>query len=259
MEQADNTLPDIEAEPTAPWQRLMAGHGFLTELHRLYDTRFMLELEMLMAAPNPAIEDLRTGVEAAARAYIRERRKMRRRKPGAKEYRRLSALSEKLDAVSVELARVQDSPNCSGKLADALETWAQSADPSAAGIANLIEGAFGPGDPVGHIAAFLELLHKATADTVALGEHDTPSSYHEADLDRWSRRPKKTESQPIAALARAFRPYWERNAMRPFNAGRYDPATKQNKATAVDAIHLIGQKLDPDLTRARVVTVIRVI
>ncbi|WP_299899405.1 hypothetical protein [uncultured Ruegeria sp.] len=102
-------------------------------------------------------------------------------------------------------------------------------------------------------------MHKATAETVALGEHDTPSSYHEADLDHWSRRPKKTESQPIFALARAFRPYWERNAMRPFNAGRYDPATKQNKATAVDAIHLIGQKLDPDMTRARVVTVMRVI
>ncbi|NOC47041.1 hypothetical protein [Ruegeria sp. HKCCD7559] len=258
MDQADNTLPGTEAAPITPWQRLMTGHGFLPELHRLYDARFMLELEMLVG-PKADAGNLRAGVEAAARAYIRERRRMRKRKPGAMEYRRLSALSDKLEAVSVELARVQDSPNCSGKLADALETQARSSNPSAAGIANLIEGAFGPGDPVGHIAAFVELLHKATAETVALGEHDTPSSYYEADLDRWSRRPKKTESQPIAALTRAFRPYWERNAMRPFNAGRYDPATKQNKATAVDAIHLIGQKLDPDLTRARVVTVMRVI
>ncbi|WP_425080010.1 hypothetical protein [Ruegeria denitrificans] len=40
--------------------------------------------------------------------------------------------------------------------------------------------------------------------TDGMGEHDTPSSYHKADLDHWSRRPKKTESQPIAALARAF-------------------------------------------------------
>ncbi len=258
MEQAVNTLPDTATEPTAPWQRLMAGRGFLTELHRLYDTRFMYELEMLMG-PKANVDELRKGVEAAARAYIRERRKMRRRKPGAMEYRRLSALSAKLEPVLVDLARVQDSPNCSGKLADALEMQARSADPSAAGIANLIEGAFGPGDPVGHIAAFLDLLQKAAAQTVALGENDTPSSYYRADLDRWSQRPKKTESQPIAALARAFRPYWERNAMRPFNAGRYDPATKQNKATAVDVIHLIGQKLDPDLTRARVVTVMRVI
>lgn len=258
MEQADNTLPDTDTSPTAPWQRLMTGHGFLSELHRLYDARFMLELEMLVG-PKANADDLRKGVEAAARAYVRERRNMRRRKPGAMEYRRLSALSARLEPVLMDLARVQSSPNCSGKLADALEMQARSADPSAAGIVNLIEGAFGPGDPVGHIAAFLGLLQNAAAQTVALGENDSPSSYYGADLDRWSRRPKKTESQPIFALARAFRPYWERNAIRPFNAGRYDPATKQNKATAVDVIHLIGQKLDPDLTRTRVVTVMRVI
>ncbi|WP_377191377.1 hypothetical protein [Ruegeria meonggei] len=216
----------------------------------------MLELEMLIG-PKADVADLRKGVEAAARAYIRERRRMRQRKPGAMEYRRLSALSEKLEAVSVELARIQASPNCSGKFVDALETQTQSAEPSAAKIANLIEGAFGPGDPVGHIAAFLDLLQKAAAQTVALGENDSPSSYYGDDLDRWSCRPKKTESQPIFAMARAFRPYWECNAMRPFNAGRYDPSTKQNKAVAVDAIHLIGQKLDPDLPRARVVTVMR--
>lgn len=256
MEQADKPIPATDAAPTAPWQRLMKGHGFLIELHRLYDARFTVELEMLIG-PKADLDDLGKGVEAAARAYVRERRRMRRRKPGVKEYRNLSALSEKLEAVSGALARIQASPNCSGKFADTLEAQAQSADPSAANIAGLIEGAFGPGDPVGHIAAFLDLLQKAAAHTVALSENDTPNSYYEADLDRWSRRPKKTESQPIFALARAFRPYWERNAMRPFNAGRYDPATKQNKARAVDAIHLIGQKLDPDLPRARVVTVMR--
>ncbi|WP_170756108.1 hypothetical protein [Ruegeria lacuscaerulensis] len=259
MEQADNTLSDTTAAPTAPWQRLMAGHGFLAELHRLYDTRFMYELEMLMAAPDPDMEDLSKGVEAAARAYIRERRNMRRRKPGAMEYRRLSALSAKLEAISIDLARVQRSPNCSVKLADALETKVQSADPSAAGIANLIDGAFGPGDPIAHISAFLDLLQEAAAETVSLGEQDTPSAYYKADLDGWFRKARKTDSQPVAALARAFRPYWERNARRPFNAGRYDPTTKQNKAYAVDAIHLIARKLDPDLTRTRVVTVMRVI
>lgn len=256
MEQADNTPVDTNAASLVPWQRLMAGHGFLFELQQLYDARFMLELEMLIG-PKVDVADLRIGVEASARAYIRERRRMRRRKPGVKEYRRLSALSEKLEAVSVELARIQASPNCSGKFVDALEAQTQSAVPSATKIAGLIDGAFGPGNPVEHIAAFLDLLQTSAAQTVALNDHDTPSSYYGIELDHWSRRPKKTDSQPIFALARAFRPYWERNAMRPFNAGRYDPSTKQNKAVAVDAIHLIGQKLDPDLPRARVVTVMR--
>lgn len=121
----------------------------------------------------------------------------------------------------------------------------------------MIDGAFGPGDPVAHIAGFLDLLQKSAAHTVHLNEQDTPTSYHNADLDHWHRRPKKTESQPIFALARAFRPFWDRNAMRPFNAGRYDKATKQNKAIAVDVIHLIACKLDPELPRARVVTVMR--
>lgn len=116
---------------TAPWQRLMTDHGFLLELHRLYDARFMSELEMLIG-PKANIEDLRSGVEAAARAYVKERRRMRRRKPGVMEHRRLSALSEKLEAVSAELVRVQASPNCSGKLAEALEEQAKSAGPSAA-------------------------------------------------------------------------------------------------------------------------------
>lgn len=233
----------------------MTGEGFLIELQRLYDARFMLELEMLIG-PKADVDDLRAGVEAAARAYVRERRLMRRRKPGKREHHRLSSLSEKLDAVSAELSRIQRSPNCSGKFADALEDLAPSAEPNAAKIFALIDGAFGPGDPVSHIKGFVELLQKSAAHTVANGD---PGSYLRTEQDRWSKRAKKMPSQPIAALAHAFRPYWERNAVPPFGAGYYDPATKQNKATAVDVIHLIGRKLDPELPRARVVTVMRVI
>ncbi|CUH89946.1 hypothetical protein PH5382_03901 [Phaeobacter sp. CECT 5382] len=211
----------------------------------------------MLIGPKANIEDLRSGVEAAARAYVKERRRMRRRKPGVMEHRRLSALSEKLEAISAELVRVQASPNCSGKLAESLEEQAKSAGPSAAKLASMIDGAFGPGDPVAHIAELLNLLHKSASQTVYLNEEETPDSYHNADLDHWHRRPKKTESQPVFALARAFRPYWDRNAMRPYNAGRYDKATKQNKAIAVDVIHLIACKLDPELPRARVVTVMR--
>jgi hypothetical protein len=256
MDQTESPTPATDAQPPAPWQRLMEGQSFLIELHQLYDARFMLELEMLIG-PKAGVDDLRKGVEAAARAYIRERRKMRRRKPVVMEYRRLWALSDKLEAVLGELSRIQASPNCSGKLAEALEARAQTAESSAAKIANMIDGAFGPGDPITHIAGFLDLLQKSAAQTLHLNEDDTLKCYHEADLNRWQNRPKKTESQPIFALARAFRPYWDRNAMRPYNAGRYDKTTKQNKAIAIDVIHLIAQKLDPDLPRARVVTVMR--
>jgi len=236
----------------------MTGQGFLVELQRLYDARFMLELEMLIG-PKADVDDLRAGVEAAARAYVRERRVMLRRKPGKKEHRRLSALTEKLEAVSAELTRIQRSPNCLGKFAEALEDLAPLADHSAAKVYDLIDGAFGPGDPVQHIASFVDLLQNAAAQTLGYGEPEDPASYHQADLDRWDRRPKKMPSQPIAALARAFKPYWDRNAMRPFSVGRYDKATKQNHSVAVDVIHLIGRKLDPELPRARVVTVMRVI
>ncbi|WP_065327271.1 hypothetical protein [Tritonibacter mobilis] len=236
----------------------MTGQGFLLELRRLYDTRFMLELEMLIG-PKADVDDLRNGVEAAARAYVRERRLMRHRKPGKWEHRRLSALSEKLDAVSAELTRIQKSPNCTGKLAKALEELPPSTDPNAARLFALIDGAFGPGDPVAHIAGLLRLLQSAATHTLASVEESDPVSYHQIDLDNWNSRPKKTESQPIAALARAFRPYWERNAMRPYSAGHYDQSTKQNKSAAVDVIHLIGRKLEPDLPRTRVVTVMRML
>ena len=262
MEHASSPHPDAGpatvTPATAPWERLMAGQGFFVELRRLYDARFMLELEMLIG-PKADVDDLRAGVEAAARAYVRERRLMRRRKPGKWEHRRLSALTEKLDAVSAELIRIQKSPNCTGKLADALEELPASADPNAAKLLALIEGALGPGDPVRHIAGLVGLLHGAAAQTLAYGDEGDPASYHLIDQDRWAKRAKKMPSQPIAALAHAFRPYWDRNAMHPFGAGYYDPATKQNKAIAVDVIHLIGCKLDPELPRARVVTVMRVI
>lgn len=250
--------PATDTRAIAPWERLMAGQGFLLELRRLYDARFMLELERLIG-PKADVEDLRAGVEAAARAYVRERRVMLRRKPGKKEHRRLSSLAEKLGAVSAELVRIQHSPNCSGKIAEALEELAPSADPSAAKVFELIDGAFGPGDPVLHIARFVDLLHDAAAQTLVDGAPEDAISYHQAELAGWDRRPKKMPSQPIAALARAFKPYWDRNAMRPFSVGRYDKATKQNKSVAVDVIHLIGHKLDPELPRARVVTVLRVI
>lgn len=236
----------------------MGGHGFLAELARLYDARFMVELEMLIG-PKADVDDLRAGVEAAARAYIRERRLMRRRKPGKKEHRRLSALTEKLEAASDELDRIQGSPNCSGKFAEALDALAPSAGPGAAKMYKLIDGAFGPGDPVSHISEFIGLLHDAAAQALADGKPGDPASYHKAELDRWDNRSnkKKMPSQPVAALARAFKPYWDRNAMSTYGVGFYDPAVKENKALAVDVIHLIGRKLDPELPRARVVTVMR--
>ena len=51
----------------------MAGQSFLMELHRLDDSRFMAELEMLIG-PNASLEGLRNGAETAARAYPREHR-----------------------------------------------------------------------------------------------------------------------------------------------------------------------------------------
>ncbi|MEY8099852.1 hypothetical protein AB9F29_21070 [Falsihalocynthiibacter sp. S25ZX9] len=59
------------------------------------------------------------------------------------------------------------------------------------------------------------------------------------------------------ALALAFRPYWLRNSPRPFTAGKYSAKTKQNESYAVEAVLLIAQKLDPNITRANVVTVLR--
>lgn len=256
MDQANRLPAAADDGPFTPWQRLMRSPAFLAELDRLYDARFLVELEMLVG-PRADIDELRKGVCIAARAYVKERRRMRHRKPGKLEHRNLLGLSAKLEGVVAALARVEKSPNCSGKLSEALKELSTTADPSAVGIASAMDTALGPGDPVHHIAKFLNLLQQAVAQTVALDEVGTPESYYEADLDCWYARPKTTESQPIAALARAFRPYWDRYALRPFTAGRYDKTTGQNKAPAVDAIHLIGRKLDPELPRARVVTALR--
>ena len=257
------TLQDSPSA-TASWQVLRDSPHFLENLSRLFDEAFMNDLERI-AGPHANRNDLRKGTIAATRAYLLERRRMERRKPGKREFARMQSLKKKLGKLSRELERIRASPNYRGKFADAIDQQRTTNSGNLPSLASVLDTSFGSGDPVAHIACFIDTLHQA-AIAAAPQEIDHLAHWQVADmadatreheLQQWAKRPKKRESTPLMALARAFQPFWLRNSSRPFTAGKYSKKSKQNESYAVAAILLIAQKLDQSTTRANVVTVLR--
>ena len=249
---------------TASWQVLRDSPHFLENLSRLFDEVFLEDLERI-AGPHASRGDLRKGTIIATRAYLLQRRRMERRKPGKREFARMHSLKKKLGELARELERIHASPNCRGKFADAIDGQRTKNSDAPLSLENVLDTSFGSGDPVAQIARFIDTLHKA-AITTAPQETDHLADWQVADLadatrehelQQWAKRPKKRESAPLMALARAFQPFWLRNSSRPFTAGKYSKKTKQNESYAVEAVLLIAKKLDESVTRANVVTVLR--
>ena len=257
------TLQDSLPAP-ASWQVLRDSPHFLENLNRLFDEAFLTDLAWIVG-PHANRNELRKGVSAATRAYLLEKRHMERRKPGKREFGRMHSLKKKLEGLSKELGRIHASPNCRGKFADAIDQQRTSSSGNPPSLESVLDTSVGSGDPVAHIARFIDTLHQAS---IATAPQETNHLAHwevanladatrEQELQQWAKRPKTRRNSPLMALAMAFRPYWRRNSPHPFTAGKYSKETKQNEAYAVEAILLIAQKLDQNTTRANVVTILR--
>jgi hypothetical protein len=78
--------------------------------------------------------------------------------------------------------------------------------------------------------------------------------------DEWRRRSAAHRLQPshsVVVFLEAFRPVWEQNSDHPFTVGMHYTEAGSTVSYAVDAAHLILQKLDPALARSTVVTGIK--
>ncbi|WIY27332.1 hypothetical protein [Parasedimentitalea psychrophila] len=256
------TLQDLPSA-TASWQVLRDSPHFLENLSRLFDEAFLNDLE-LIAGPHANRNDLRKGTIAATRAYLLERQHMEGRKPGQREFARMQSLKKKLGKLSRELERIHASPICRGKFADAIDQQRTANSGNPPSLSSVLDTRFGGGNPVAHIASFIDTLHQAAIaaapqETDHLGNWqvaDMADATREHELQQWAKQPKKRESSPLMALSRAFHPYWLRNSRHPFTAGKYSKKTKQNESYAVEAILLIAQKRDQSTTRANIVTVL---
>jgi len=204
-----------------------------TDIKQIYDPIFVKEVARL-AGRGAVVDDLQRGIERGARAYLKERREMTRRKPGKMEARRLEPIADSAHALHLALARIEHSPNPRLNLTQALEALVGSEKGHSASMMRAVETMFGPGDPIKAIKELTELLSRAAAVTV--GKAPGPSAEDKSlrhgaalvgEIDRWRARPRKTETQPVLALVTAFRPTWERNSTHPYTEGMYNPEMRR--------------------------------
>ncbi len=245
------------------WQRLTESDDLRRDLARVYDDMFIRTIARL-AGPRANSVDLRKGIEAGVRAYLLTRRNMKRRKPGRLEARRLEPIADTARSLHSTLSRIEGSPNPRLRLMDALETLAISESGPGAALIREVEKIFGPGDPLRVLQDVTRLLALAAAQTVGkapgpsdenrIERHDT---LYETEIGAWNARIRKTETQPVTALARAFLPFWQRNSEHPYTEGMYQKHEHGTVSISVDAVHRIGRKLDSTLPRKRVVTAFR--
>lgn len=245
------------------WQSMMRNDDFQGDLARIYNDTFVRTLAR-MAGPSANLGDLRNGIEAGARAYLLVRRNMARRKPGKMEARRLEPIANAAYSLQSALDRIESSPNPRLRLMDALDELALSETGPGANLIREIEKKFGPGDPLRVLDDTIRLLALAAAQTVnkTPGQADDDrfvrhAALYDTELAAWDKRARKTETQPIIALAKAFRPFWQRNSEHPYTEGMYDKKQRRTLSPAVDAVHRIGLQLDSKLQRKRVVTAFR--
>jgi len=245
------------------WESMMQTNDLQSELSLLYDDTFIRTIARL-AGPRANPGDLRKGIEAGVRAYLLTRRSMKRRKPGRLEARRLEPIADAAHSLHSTLSRIEGSPNPRLKLTEALEALAISESGPGAALIRDVEKIFGPGDPLRVLEDVTRLLTLAAAQTVgkAPGHSDENrierhETLYETEIDAWNARTRKTETQPVIALARAFRPFWQRNSEHPYTEGMYQKQKLGTASISVDAVHRIGLRLDSNLPRKRVVTAFR--
>ncbi|WBL34040.1 hypothetical protein O5O51_04885 [Sinirhodobacter sp. HNIBRBA609] len=254
-------MPKTDAPP--PWEALLYSDNLPRDLAKLYDEPFLARIAALANARVPAAS-LREGVEEAARAYLLARRDMRKRQPGKLAHRRIEAVADTSYALARALERLEVSPNPQLKVAEALERLSQDRSGRGAHLLRIIQTWHGPGDPMRALREISDALAEVSAELVGKAPGDPRDGMdargaitHLADLAAWRERPVKTETVPVRAMAADFRTTWQACSFLPYTEGKHDKRRGGTKSPAVDAVHMIGLALDPDLSRSRVVTAFR--
>ncbi len=82
----------------------------------------------------------------------------------------------------------------------------------------------------------------------------------EQEMQLWRKRSKERKlpkDYALKMLLEAIRPYWVKNSFHPFSEGMYHKDQRQTISNLVDAIEAITSRLDPSVTRQRIVNTIR--
>lgn len=252
-----------EAETNPPWHSLIDSNNLKNDLQRIYDSAFIEELAAIVGtgATNP---NLFLGIESAVRAYLFTRREMTRRKPGKLETRRIEPVADAAQQLFLALSKLNDTPNPQLKIIAALEEEISNQTGRGADLLSLAQTRHGPGDPLRTLREISALLATSTAQIVGKAPGDPTddrtnrsATILKTELDVWANRKRKTETDPVLALVRAFRPTWLGCSASPYTEGMYRKAERRSVSSAVDSILLIGRKIDPKLSRARVGTAFR--
>lgn len=245
------------------WKTLLYSDNLPRDLAMLYDEPFLARIAALASARVPPAA-LRDGVEGAARAYLLARRDMRKRQPGKLAHRRIEAVADAAHTLARALARLEDSPNPQLKVTEALERLAQESGGRGAHLLRIMQIWHGPGDPMRALRELSEALAEASSELVGKApgeprdEMDARGAIsYQAEMEAWRKRPVKTETVPVRAMAASFRATWQSCSFLPYTEGKHDKDRGGTRSPAVDAVHLIGLALDPSLSRSRVVTAFR--
>lgn len=245
------------------WERLLESDDINADLRDLYDTYFQVDLFRVagLNAPNGILTD---GVKVAVKAYLHTRHDMKRRKPGKMETRHIERASDAAHGLHVALSKIENHRNVQLKLASAITEAITEKRGRGADLLRVGMTRHGIGDPFRALKEISEILADVSASLVSKDVGGPSDDCRErgyeiqkAELAGWSLRERKTETQPITALVKAFRPSWEQCSAHPYTEGMYRTDLRRTVSPAVDAVLLIGRKIDSKLSRKRVVTAFR--
>lgn len=245
------------------WKILMESNDLYNDIRKIYDLAFQRELAQITGA-GANNQMLLQGVETGVRAYLTTRQDMTRRKPGKMETRNIDPVARAAHQLYMALSKIENSPNPQLKLSAAILNACTQEKSRGADLLKLARHRHGPSDPLRTLRDISRLLSDAATTVTQSNVCDTfenkrarGDAIREAELAVWSQRKRKTETHPVLALVKAFRPSWERCTAYPYTEGMYRKGLRRTDSPAVDAVLLIGQRIDPSLSRKRVVTAFR--
>lgn len=256
-----NSIKNTENVPV--WERLLDSDDINADLRDLYDPYFQADLLQIagLKAPNRILTD---GAKSAVRSYLHVRHEMKRRKPGKMETRHIERVCDAAHSLYLALSKIENHRNVQLKLASAITDAITEKGGRGADLLRVGMTRHGVGDPFRALKEISEILAEASAPLVNK-EVGGPSDdcrergyeIQKAELADWSLLERKTETLPVTALVKAFRPSWEQCSDHPYTEGMYRKDIRRTVSPAVDAVLLIGRKIDSKLSRQRVVTAFR--
>tara|TARA_R110002072_G_scaffold11596_9_gene52118 strand:+ start:594 stop:1373 length:780 start_codon:yes stop_codon:yes gene_type:complete len=248
-----------EAQTSAiVWKQLFRSTQLSEDIQAVYDDASIESIAELLHEP-PDGTEIRTFVERAVRAYLRQRQIDSVGRPAKLETMRLIRAAKAAEKLADALKPLQTYGNCAAKITHFAKERLQDQDRDGAmTLSKLVENS-GPG-------LLVEQLHElinGLADDLALATQLTRGEeiqnrraysleIHEDEMKMpWNRNSRVRDSRCFDAAIHEIEPLWRAFGNGLFTEGKYHKEIGKTDSKLADLVQIILGAVDPKVTRQR--------